>query len=397
MPRYTPRNQKKDLNDALVGALPAHDGKARSREYEVRDTRTTGLMVTVAKTGKKAWRFRYTVDGRKRGTTLGTFPAMGVTGARQEALRLRGLLEKGTDPVEQQRQEANERLTFGEYILETYLPHVEETVPRSYLNRVRHYENTLRGPWGRLRLREIAASHVQAVMHKFHKGRAASTVNRLRSTLHHAFNHAFRIGLVDANPVSRIPRLREDPHRERHLSDEELTRFLSALKGCRPVPANILELLLATGMRCGEARGLRWDYIDWERRMLVLPTSKSGRKRPVALNDVALEVLERQRETVGASSPFVFPARSGRGHYRSVRGTFERVCKELGIEGLRIHDLRHSAASIMIQNGSTLAEVMVQLGHSTPAMTTRYAHFSDQSRHRASARLSDHLKKVRAS
>ena len=55
MPRYTPSNQKKDLNDALAGALPAHDGKARSREYEVRDTRTTGRMVTVAKTGKKAW------------------------------------------------------------------------------------------------------------------------------------------------------------------------------------------------------------------------------------------------------------------------------------------------------------------------------------------------------
>ena len=99
---------------------------------------------------------------------------MGVTGARQEALRLRGLLEKGTDPVEQQRQEANERLTFGEYMLETYLPHVEETVPRSYLNRVRHYENTLRGPGVRLRLREIAVPRVQAGMPKFHKGRAAS-------------------------------------------------------------------------------------------------------------------------------------------------------------------------------------------------------------------------------
>jgi integrase len=397
MPRYTPRNQKKDLTDALVAALPAHDGKARSREYEVRDTRTTGLMVSVSKTGKKAWRFRYTVDGRKRGTTLGTFPALRVATAREECWRLRGLLEKGVDPVEQQREDAAERLTFGEYMLETYLPHVEATVPRSHANRVRHYENTLKHPWGRLRLREIAASHVQTVLHKFHKGRSASTVNRLRSTLHHAFNHAYRLGLVEANPVSRVPRLREDPHRERYLSDDELTKFLAALKDCRPVPANVLELLLATGMRCGEAMALRWEYIDWERRMLVLPRSKSGKKRPVALNDVALEVLDRQREGVAGTSPYVFPARSGKGHYRSVRGTFERVCKELGIEGLRIHDLRHSAASIMIQNGSTLAEVMVQLGHSTPAMTNRYAHFSDQSRHRASARLSEHLKKVRAS
>jgi integrase len=235
------------------------------------------------------------------------------------------------------------------------------------------------------------------VVDEYQKGRSASTVNRLRSTLHHAFNEACRLELVKDNPVSRVPRRREAPHRERYLSDDELAKFLAALKDCRPVPANILELLLATGMRCGEARALRWEFIDWERRMLVLPTSKSGKKRPVALNDVALEVLDRQRERVTGSSPYVFPARSGKGHYRSVRGTFERVCKEVGIEGLRIHDLRHSAASIMIQNGATLAEVMVQLGHSTAAMTTRCAHFSDQSRHRASARLSAHLKKVRAS
>ena len=72
------------------------------------------------------------------------------------------------------RQEATERLTLGEYMLETYFAHGEETVPRSYLNRVRHYENTLRGPGVRLRLREIAVPRVQAGMPKFHKGRAAS-------------------------------------------------------------------------------------------------------------------------------------------------------------------------------------------------------------------------------
>ena len=136
----------------------------------------------------------------------------------------------------------------------------------------------------------------------------------------------------------------------------------------------ILKLLIFTGARKGEIETLTWPEIDFESGYLKLLDSKTGQKA-IPLNAGALQVLNDRKRLQG--SDYVFPAFRGDGHYEGTPKVWKRIRSMAGIENVRLHDLRHSFASIAVSGGASLPIIGALLGHTNSSTTQRYAHLSD--------------------
>jgi integrase len=203
-------------------------------------------------------------------------------------------------------------------------------------------------------------------------------VNRYTAFVRRVFNLAIEWEVVGGrNPVRRGV-MAPEHHRERFLTGAELRALFQALdREPNRVAAGAIALLAATGARRGEAMRARWEHIDVERRLWVVPVSKGGRRRHIPLSDAALRILARQPRPDGC--PWVFPGQTARKPIGSLRNTWENVKAAAGLpDDLRLHDLRHTFASTLVSKGRTLYEVSQLLGHSQISMTMRYAHLAPQ-------------------
>jgi integrase len=205
------------------------------------------------------------------------------------------------------------------------------------------------------------------------RGVAAQCV-ALMSTL---LSFAVGRGLRTDNPARGV---KKPPVRklERFLSEAEIARLAAALNAessrtGNPYPAAAIRLLLFTGGRRGEMLGLEWQHVDFEQRCLRLPDSKTGAK-VVYLNPPALEALVRLPRVEGNS--YVFPGKNARRRLGGIDKVWFRVRAVAGLQGVRLHDLRHSFASMGVAGGLGLPIIGALLGHKHPATTGRYAHLS---------------------
>jgi len=142
-----------------------------------------------------------------------------------------------------------------------------------------------------------------------------------------------------------------------------------------------LKLLLFTGCRREEIMSLKWENVRLDEERIFLPMTKNGRSRTVHLNSKAKGVLQdlqarKEEEQRTCGSEYVFPSRQGakKPYIYDLRKPFEKACTIAGIDNFRIHDLRHTYASLAVQSGASLYDVQKLLGHQDIAMTQRYAH-----------------------
>ncbi len=218
--------------------------------------------------------------------------------------------------------------------------------------------------------------------------------NRTLALLSKMFNLAELWGLRPdgTNPCRHVERYRERKI-QRFLSDEELARLGNALEraerddlaSCSAIAA--IRLLIYTGCRSSEILGLRWEHIDQQRNLLRLPDSKTG-ARIVPLNAPALAVLS-QLERNGF--PWVLPGRRPRSHLVNLSKPWDSIRKLARLHGLRLHDLRHSFASVGASSGLGLPMIGKLLGHTQAATTQRYAHLADGPLRKASEAIAAHL------
>jgi len=136
----------------------------------------------------------------------------------------------------------------------------------------------------------------------------------------------------------------------------------------------VVALLLLTGARKREVLDARWECVDLRRRLLTVPVSKSGRPRHIALSDAAVKLLEGLPREEGM--PWVFFNPKTRKPPVSIFYAWDTIRKRAGLAGVRLHDLRHSFASFLVNSGRSLYEVQKLLGHYDPRVTMRYAHLS---------------------
>ena len=233
---------------------------------------------------------------------------------------------------------------------------------------------------GGMRLDEITPSHVaRLAAPMLARGLSPSRVNRMTAVIRLTMNHAERSGHYPGpNPARSVRALREEP-REYFIERPRFSRLLELLPADRdPVAASAIALLALTGARRSEVLHARWADVDLARGILTVPLAKSGRRRHVVLSDAAVAVLRRQPRAPGQVYVFPSPRLPGR-PLEGVRSAWERAKAAVPLPPeTRLHDLRHTFASLCVDNGVPLYEVSKLLGHSNLSVTARYAHLRDE-------------------
>jgi integrase len=316
-----------------------------------------------------------------------------VDAARKEALRLLGLFVAGENPAHV-RDDKKRDLTISklcEIYLEEGCAHKKPTTVQIDAGRIkRHIEPLLgRKKVGDLDrrdvdrfLKDVADGKTAADERTKPRGRAIvrggkGTANKAVALLSAAFSFAVDREIVDRNPVLGIKKYREG-RSERYLAAAELERLGEALKSAekRELPGALtaIRLLALTGARRGEILSARWEYVDFERSLMILPDSKTGHK-VLLLGAPALEVLENAVRIKG--NPFICPGASPGKSVVNIQKVWNRIRNDAGIPDVRLHDLRHSFASVSAAEGDSLLVIGKLLGHANQSTTQRYAHLAD--------------------
>ena len=348
---------------------------ADKRKLDLFDQRTKGLLLEVRATGGKTYYIRYT-STRGKVCQLKLADARDVTlaQARQLADQTRNRLAMGEDP-----KEAKTALravpTFAKFVEEDFLPHIK-TYKRSWHCDVSLLNNHLLPALGHLHMDTITRRDVQKLItSRLDMGKAPGTCDRILILARHIFNSAIKWKTpgVKANPAKEVDLLKVDNKRERFLSEEEVRRLYSAvLASDNPMLKYIVPMLLLTGARKREVLDARWDDFDAENRLWRIPFTKSGRPRTVPMSDGVMSVLDTVPRIAGC--PYVFPNPDTKKPFVTIHYTWDTARKRAGLRDVRMHDLRHSFASILINSGRSLYEVQHLLGHTQVKTTERYAH-----------------------
>ena len=380
----------------LIDALPPCPAEHGGKEIEfTSEEAPPGLRLVITKRGMKSWLFRYVMarssgPGIKRALKIGVYPGIEPAEACRLALALRAQIAQGIDPQDAKQAEERE-ITLDDFFRDEYWPNAKHL--RSADDVESRWRLHLRSTFGHLRFREVKTADII----RFHDAKkaelCAATANRLLQLLKRLMNVAQMLDYCDRNPCRGIRMHAEQNIRTRTLAGSELKRFLAALE-TEPnrVAADFFLFALATGARREECLQLSRSELFLEEGVWRLPSgrAKSGKSRVIPLNAIALQVLERR--LAESTSQYVFPGKLG-GHLVSPEKAWKRVLTKSGLNDLKIHDLRRSAATLILNDGGSMTQAGNLLGHAPgSALTaTRYAFLADQQLVDASQRLANVL------
>lgn len=256
-----------------------------------------------------------------------------------------------------------------------YMSYVRDTVKKRSWDRDELCLNHLNNFFKARRLSDIKPQDIDDYKASRLSEVSPATVNRELQVLRHLFNLADRWNkFFGKNPVSISGLLTVNNQKERILSIDEERRLIAS---CELYLRNIIITALYTGMRKGEILTLKWDNVDFESGLITIDqtNSKSKKMRRIPINSIIRKLLLEQR-LKSAGNEYVFFSSIGAPYKRhdSLKRAYSLALNKAGIEGLRFHDLRHTAATRMVELGCSIVAVKEILGHSTLDMTMRYAH-----------------------
>jgi len=386
------------LTKRVVDAL-----SPRQKQYVEYDKDLTGFGVAVYPSGVKSWVCEYRPHGGGRGVakkrvTLCKVTQLTPEQARKIAADMLATVRLGGDPATE-KAERRAAITVGELIDLFDAQYVGPMLKPGTAVSHRIALEELRRSHGALKAVALTRAHV-AALHVRMADRPYAA-NRAAAVWSKAFAWAATRGLIPEghNPMKGLQKYREQG-RERFLTTDELARLGAALvegetiglpylvdtekPSAKHAPKEsnrrtltdphavaAIRLLILTGARLREILRARWEHVDIERGVIFLVDSKTGRK-PVYLSAAALEVLAGLPRIEG--NPYIIPGEKAGQPKADLKKPWAAVCKAAALEGVRLHDLRHSFASIGAGASMDLPVIGKLLGHSQAATTHRYAH-----------------------
>lgn len=365
---------KAKLDAAFAAAAQCEPGRTKTDYY---DDNPTGFVLEVRPSGGKTYYLRYQDQGgRQRQFKIGRHQDIKFADARKAAEKLRSEVVLGGDPGAAKALKRSIPLYIE--LADQHLADAE-THQRSYKTTEMYMRRHILPKWGRTRLTDIDSRGVALwLADKRAEGLAPATVEKIRVT----FGRSFELGLrwdipgCEKNPTRGVPRKPLNNARERYLSAEEAARLRQAVAASQnPQLQHIVGLLLLTGARVRELLDARWEHVDVERQAWFIPTSKTGKSRHVPLSGAALAIvaaLPRYK-----ACPWLVPNPETLKPFVSIKHGWQRAIRVAKLPGLRIHDLRHSAASFMVNSGVDLFAVGKVLGHASYQSTQRYSHLAN--------------------
>lgn len=351
------------------------------------DERIPGLLMKILPSGRKTYYIRYK-DQRKVSAQrkIGNAVILTLSDARALARRKLAEIAMGSDPF--LLVQTNLSPTLEIFATRDYIPYVK-TYKKSWEMDISRIRNHLLPYFGAMRMSDIEKRDVVQLINDQLPSYKPGSINRVIILLRYMFNLAIKweVEGVSRNPTAGIPLLKENNHVERFLSSKEAKTLLIAIKNSKnPTLQHIISMLILTGARKREVLDAKWEDFDMERKIWRIPNTKAGKARIVPLSDTASVLLTKLRQKKRCAYAFANPATLK--PYSSVYYSWHTARKEAGLSDVRIHDLRHSFASFLVNAGRSLYEVQTLLGHTQIKTTQRYAHLSTTSLRSASNEIS---------
>jgi len=242
-----------------------------------------------------------------------------------------------------------------------------DNVPQSYECRLRYWDKSL----GDREVDSITKAEIVKLLRELPKHLSNTSINKYKRAASAVFNYAITKDYLSESPVKNIKSLEESGGRLRYLSNEEKTSLLEA---CRHSHWNKLYLIvlmaITTGARKGELERLKWSDIDFDRGLAYVHQTKNGEPRVLPLTKQVLSEMDR----IGRDAELIFNSSIKPNKPYEFRKEWIKALRRVDIKDFRFHDLRHTCASYLAQNGASLLEIADVLGHKQIQMTKRYAH-----------------------
>lgn len=370
---------KQKLTKKIVEALVCD--KTQGRQF-IQDSECRGLVIEIRSTGHKTYYHHYRDErGKQRKYKLANAADVSPSQARILCDRARSQLMMGVD-IQQTRTQKRTAPTLDEFFMESYLPYVQ-SYKRSWMMDVSVYQNHIQVRLGHEYIDVIDATQILSVMNHAAKTLADGTLNRLLVLLRYMFNLAIKwqIAGIQQNPTACYKLKKLSNHRERFLTEQETQQLITQVNAIKknPMLKYIIPMLLLTGARKREVLDARWEDIDFLRQFWRIPQTKSGRERHVPLSTAAMALLQQ----IPKHSDYIFANPKTNTPFISIYFSWNIARTAAGLSDVRIHDLRHSFASFLVNAGCSLYEVQKLLGHASIVMTQRYSHLNQESLMRA--------------
>lgn len=356
------------------------------------DSEVKGFGLKQSVGGKKTYVVQYRINGRKRRFTIGTHGSPWTPdSAKVEAKRLLGLVANNTDPAELKAEIKND-ITLGElcdlYLKEGCTTKSPNTIATDTGRINRHIKPLL----GNRKIKSVTRSMVERFMIDVANGKTKvdvktgkrgraivrggpGTASKCVALLSAVFNFAIKRDLLEGNPATGIKKYK-DKKRERFLTSNEfktLGETLAEASQHNPYALAAIKILMLTGLRKNEVINMRWDDLQLEIGVILIPESKTGKKfvpltQPVATILIGLPKIE--------GSEFIFPGVDNK-PYQGLPKVWSKIRAQAKLEDVRLHDLRHSFASVGAMDGESLYILGKLLGHADQSTTQRYAHIGN--------------------
>ena len=385
---------KLKINEKLVRDATPKVG----RDYQIFDSDIAGFAIRIYRSGSRAFTMDYRINGRQRRYRIGPWPEWTVAAARERAKELRRQIDADIDPHsarDQQRTAPTVSDMVDRYIEE----HLPRLAPRSQADQISMMRKMVEPAWGTRLVTEISKRDVALLLDEVAKGRARPhkkkpnnrarklqgakptpiRANRLGQVLRKMFNLAIEWEWRRDNPAQKFHQ-RTENSRERFLSLEEIERLAAALDCAEDQRGSaIIRMCMLTGSRVGEVRTARFEDFNLEFGSWSKPaaTTKQRKIHRIPISNDAAKLVRQQRLIVPKGCPWLFPGDTPGQPVQEIRRFWIRMQKEAQIEGVRIHDLRHTFASLLVSGGASLEMIGRLLGHTQMTTTQRYAHLMD--------------------
>ena len=341
------------------------------------DTKVLGLYAEIRDNGRGSFFIRHTLpESGKKTVLVGPVGVLSVTDAREKARSLLNQAYMGEDLIAKRKLQSS-CPTVNQVFEQYYLPFVK-TYKRSWITDDSLYKNHVAEQIGHLPLIKVREDDIANLQQQMRfKGLSPSTCNRVITLLRFLFNLAikrWKIKGFTENPTQDIQFYPVHNQQQTFLTPDAITRLHKATQAQRIKP-HIVAFLSLTGVRKRNALDAKWQEIDWVNQSWTIPITKSGRSQTVFLSAEALQLLASVPRD--PKNSYIFPNAKTGMPYQSIYSSWDKSRKAAQLPNVRLHDLRHTFASLLINSGHSLYVVQKALGHNNPRITARYAHLAD--------------------
>ena len=383
-----------------------------------KDQKNPSLRLYVTSTGTKTFLVRKRIKGRDERLIIGRFPDLTIEQARKQATVYCGLIADRKDPLEEQRLEKSNRLTFGEHFKE-YMERYSKPHKKSWKYDEQQINKHV-SHWFKRRLSDISKREVEKLHERLGRENGRVQANIVVRRLSAIFNKAIAWGWSGTNPTVGVQRFKEIS-RDRFVQPHEMPHLIKALQlEGNETLRDFISMLFLTGARKTNTRMMRWEQINWDRTLWRIPDSKNSETLTIPLTGQAMNILMRRKTS--SLSGWVFPQDANpkkcivdpiKAWHRIIalatlyiweeeEGLAAWVCDQsaamlpylsdfakaerliaiardagfdlpLGLMDLRIHDIRRTFGSYQILTGASMPIVGKSLGHKSLKSTQVYA------------------------